>query len=869
MGKCLLTVLPDYVKRVDNDGVIEERIENYLNDGAISSKLIVISGEHGIGKTSLIEKILDILKKQNCCVIHFDSEQQPIKEDYLCDAIVNMLKETGYDVKRDKQVQANNAKKLFPEVTVGLMDSPIVRVKLSPQDIYRYIRGLKKDTYLATVKNIEYANNLYVSELAQIIFAVYADIAKGLKNKNKMSFVQPCFYIVFDGFEDIEDKAATLIQRIMDQLMPNVSIIVTTNNSVTPNLVTNNLVNDLQKKCARDLMDAIFKQFKQENADFKSNVTFPLQPFAEPEVKKYLEYRQCDTSIQTIQTALVNSHGLPWLLSILCGKPEKFLVSSNPDITAFLKDYCTRFIFRQFSGYQHKIVLFALAANGGSIDVKVFEHFVKNGVKNDRIIVELIRKNVVKEGDGIYEFRIKQLSVTLCEIANSTTAGKEILKQCKRSLLESYTNFSSGEIVTKYHWYISIIRLMLDLNEKVQDIYTKAINGCDELIVNLQPDYGAEIVKLALEDYRLTPCQRIKLQHHKVCALYHSKKLDEAIDVYNQMCDDPENCELPSELWESTQYYVAKSYYYKNDPDNTIKLCNKITGIDDDTRPHNLDLYYTAGLLKIAALDLAGRYPLCFEEFNKLKAKAEQLDKTCAAYFSMAIQMISSTHLDCVDELERAIETFSPHDGDTDRGWACSQNNLGIEYLMQGEKLDKAKKHLQKSLEYFSGRIEEHFPRNNIGLYYQYFVPNGRKQARLHFKKAIQNAVSPLQQAYTRINLAILECQELNWEQGDELFKQAAKFVDKCPDPLAKSYFSYNYAMYLFKRGQIPQAQEYLKESCEKLWKHQVSNLFDKRQRLASQINCKISSNSSVAIGDRRKFFAEQEWEPCELMFYE
>jgi len=860
LGAYLLTVSHEtYVKRADNNGVIEERIENYLNDTTISSKLIVISGEYGIGKTCLVEIILDILKKQKRYVIHFDRKRKPIQKDYLCEAVANMLEETGYAIKHDRQVQANNFKYALPDFDVTVPSFPLFRLKFSSKAICQLVQDLWKGTYAGTLKNVEYTNNLYVSKLSQIIFTVYDDIAKGLKNKDKKAFVQPCFYIVFDDFEDIRARADELIRKIMYQVIPNVCIVVTTSNSVE----------NMQNSVAQKLIYDICAQFQKENVDVKSKRTFPLPPFAEPEVKEYLKCRQCDTSVKTIQTALENSHGLPWLLSILCEEPG-FLVSSNPNINAFLKDYCNQVIFRQFSDKGNNVdhyrrAIFALAANDGSIDTRVFAHFIKN----DDIILALIHAHVVQKRDGIYEFRIKQLSDALYEIANSTPKDTELWNMSQQSLLASYKNFSPDAIVSPYHWYISIIRLMLDLNEKVQDIYAQSSKGCDELIVNRQPDYGVDIVDLVLRDNRLTQRQRISLQYCKLRALYYSKKLDETIELYKQIRDNPENHVLSNDQWELIQYYVAKSYYYKNDPDNTIELCNKITDIADDTKPHTVELYYKAGLLKIVALDLAGRYHLCFQEFDKLKDKAEQIDKLCVAHFSMAIQMRSSTHLECVAELKRAIETFSPHIDDTAREWACSQNNLGIEYLMQGEKPNEAKEHLQKSIEYFSGRLEEHFPHNNLGLYYQYFVANGSKQARSHFKKAIQSAVSPLQQAYTRINLAILECQESNWEQGQELFKQAAEFVDKCPDPLAKSYFAYNYAMYLFKRGQTPQASEYLKESCEKLSKPQVSNLFDKRQRLASQINCTIPPKIWDAIVDRRKFFAEQEWEPCELMFYE
>jgi tetratricopeptide (TPR) repeat protein len=850
-----------YVKRADIEGVIEERIESYLKNTSIPSKLIEISGEYGIGKTCLVKIILKILKKQNYCVIHFDSKRKPIQKDYLCEAVANMLEETGFAIKKDVRGQLSKFKHALPDVymSIPFIIPEFLRLRFSSKAICELVEALCKGTYLNKLKDATDRNDLYVNKLAQIVFEVCEHTKKNL-GKNKETSVPPYFYIVFDDFEDIDTQADELIRKIIYHFTPNIGIVIT----------TSNLVEDMQKNVARKLIYDIRSQF-QKNVDFKSEKTplkpFALKPFEESQVKEYLECRQCDTSNQTIRTAFENSHGLPWLLSILCEEPG-FLVSNNPNIKDILRDYCDKVIFSRFSGELDdcKTVIFALAANGGSIDASVFEDFIKKH-RFTNTIHALINARIVQEKEGIYEFRIKKLSEALDEIAHSRPGDKLLWRMSQSDLLECYEN-SPIDISGPYPWYISTIRLMLDLNKSVNDIYKRATEGCDKLISDLQPGYGANVIDWALRDNRLTQKQRIGLQCHKLRALYHSKKLDETIALYDQIYADRENCELCGEHGEKIHYYVAEAHYYKNNPASTIICCNKIAGVADDTPP-NLDLFCKTGVLKIAALDLDGKYKECFSVFDTLKHKAKQIDKTADAYFSMVIQMVSDIHSVCITELKRAIEAFSPHEDYTARERACSQNNLGVEYLMQGEKPPEAKKCLMESLRYFRGRLEEHFPLNNLGLYYQYFVVDGRQKARDCFEQAIRNAVSPLQNAYTRMNLAILECQELNWEQGKKLFDQAAEFVDKCPDPLAKSYFSYNYAMYLFKRGQMPQVQEYLKESCEKLQKPQVSNLFDKRQRLATQISCTIPPKICNAIGDRRKFFAEQEWEPCELMFYE
>lgn len=347
--------------------------------------------------------------------------------------------------------------------------------------------------------------------------------------------------------------------------------------------------------------------------------------------------------------------------------------------------------------------------------------------------------------------------------------------------------------------------------------------------------------------------QRIKME-------YLAGNMENAIKAY---CETEQHKELRDHIDETVYHeallYTGKAHYYLNQATEASDFANAAL------LTSNASVCIEAKLLNLSALDLKGDYQELDKTYSTYLSKATQDEKP---WLQMIVQMVETDYETCISSLQSARKAFeSCFHFSEKRCFACTLNNLGIEYLMQGDFVE-AKQLLHEAVEIFEAEsyIEKHFPLNNLGLYYLLYEEDLDKALGL-FEEALSIAISPLQQGYICMNLAYLFFAKDDFATHVDYLSRAQNAIGHTPDPVAHGYFAYNQAFFNAKKNMLPLEASLHKELFFGMGKKQNVPLIQKRNQLAQELS--IEGMSQPLHGStRRAYFAKIPWEPCELMFY-
>lgn len=826
----------NYIKR--NRQNVEETIQKVIDDEKYNRKLIIILGEYGIGKTALYNEVLKMLdnKMYLSFSLNRSYNNSPV---FLRDIIIEFIERLGVDEKYSSK-KINLIKGLLEIIPDSIQLEIPMGVSISKQTTcIKRILEQRWESYISKIENIESKDDFYIRELVLVVQQVLRE------------YEESELYIVIDNFEYLDRQSKMFMDNICYKIK-NVFIILTMETTIE----------HLKNKDALDFISeyAYNNKFEEKNLDIK------LEPFDDQDTMLYLsqypDYQNCNNLEQLSEKAVYYSGGLPLFLSILC-QNKSFLINDN--LYQFdLKNIGLEIYYRNFMDSCNKInkkILFYLTANGGSIDKNVLLRILKSSKtkKINRAFSELCTSHVL-EVDALQNCVFIKAVIFYNYISCHVDEYKWNELEYRKDLWNAY--IAERNIYNISEKYIKIVKLAICLS-KWDEAYKYALEGSLELKEQMKYDVACKLLEITLDKAKLSPTQKLELQKQLIGNLYNNKEMERLLEIYDSIIENTNKLLNFSYI----HLKAAKAQYYLNHAEKSIILANQAL-----QQNVNSYIYFEAKTLISSAYDLIGDYEHCFSTYDdciyEIKENKElNPDNSLTRLFNMVIQMRSNKMEECVDSL---LEIVNKNEFEDDRIYACGCNNLGIEYLMGG-KFQAARKYLQKAEELFERKyhLEKHFVLNNLGLYYLYSPDEHNEDlAMTYFDRAFEYAISPLQYAYILLNkVAVYLCRK-EYEQAIELLVRVENHVKKCPDPIVKSYFHYNYAYTLSLNNQPEEAKEHLRKSYCGLEKPQLGLLYKKRDELAISLNCKIEHEKICITTNRRKFWSEQKYEPCELMFY-
>ena len=765
-----LNYVDNYVER--SKGVIENQIIDLLEDRS-AVKFIEITGEYGIGKTCLLAFVEKTLASDECLIFNISCDGNiggkiALKNDLM--AFVNRCK-----ISKSKLVSIKPSKAL----------KSILKL-LEGSGISQII-----DENLMTVRDVsmELCDDIerYSLNVVDIMKEVISHVERKMKSK-------PFLYVLIDDFNKLDCCRSRFVMNVLESL-ENVRGIIAT--SPIPTL-------DKRKK-ENIHSQVIVEQFKRST----SSLPVELSPFDLLDIKKYISNK--NPTVEQLESIAKRAElltcGIPLFLSIMC-EDGRFFIESECEQNLDQKDLLLHYYqlaYHERNDLEKKI-LFYLSLNDGQLDNEVFSELFEGASRKTSLFADKIVEKKVNS--------VKIRLPALLKHIQKYESNAPDLTSSKKEILETYLNKSQENA----DCFFSVARLMREVQYPISEMYSYVISATAKLLNDFNPEGVLKVLTFIEIEKKLSDVQKSQIYYIKINALYQCKNLDKAIDVYKTL-NQSVTFQLP-EFKYSLQYKVAQAYYYKNQAQETLDLCRDIL----ESQPENMQIFLNTALLEIATFDLIGDYDSSLNTYNKHKNIARNKDLRLEAHFSSAIQMCSSNYEECISQLINSTNVFS--DTSSPERARCL-NNLGIEYLMQGE-FDYAERYLHESEDIFGNYFESYFVLNNLGLYYTFSDKEDYLKAESYLDRATRQAISPLQKAYTNMNLAILKF-ITNSSVDIKHIEIAEKQVKDCPDPLAKCYFNYNYARFLFFNKDYENSENHLLESCKYLRKPQVDLLPKKR----------------------------------------
>lgn len=822
-----------YIKRTKED--IEAKIQNIIDNRSYDRKLIFITGEYGVGKTELFKIIQEMTKYKNRIIIDLDYSYN-MNPSFLRDitlAFVNHIgimygKSDKENIKKSTRI-AKSILDIIPDVTIGTSG---VDINFSKQIelLHNFINN-RWESYTESINACDTKGNFYISELVRII-------------KKISDSCDTWIYLLIDNIDNLDIQTKMFFDEILAKINK-IGIIVTSEYDIV----------SIKNNYALDFLQSFMHRYDNINEDYE----LELSRFDIQETRTYIE--QCHNNLKDINnlTKKINfySDGLPLFISIIC-KDKKFI--SNSDLSEInLKSPKMDIYFRKLvDSYNESTneILFFLTANNGEIDKNVFDFLCESNSRLKGAVEMLELTNVI----SLTKTNVCISAPILCKYIEKNVKQYIRFKTKYKTLI--YNAYMNVPVVNNISEKYSNIVLLAHETSNNEAGIKYALEGSGILIQQMRPDIAKNILKYTLDKCSPNQEQLNELMCQLIYTLYFCKQMEEVIIEYNKLLPQLINSDYINAKFPLAQLYTAKAYYYLNMPDKAIEVAQILL---NNTK--NYELFFQCTMLIISSYDLSGNYSECFSSFDNGRKKAQAMDHSLSlvSLFDMVIQMRSSDTNECIHYLNQAHLAFN--NPKASRNQACCFNNLGIEYLMNGT-FDLAEEYLKKSEAIFTKfhPLESHFVLNNLGLLFQYKNERDEVKANEYFNKAFDFAISPLQKAYILMNLAILSIQE-DANEAEELLIQAKVYIDICPDPIAHSYFNYNYAQYYYLNNDFVNARKFLVESYNGLSKPQLNSLYNKRDLLQNKIG-KSTKYTREKFTNRRQFFAKLEWEPCELMFY-
>ena len=827
--------------------VIYNDIINTITDNSHERRLCVLCGEWGIGKSTLLNKVFDDLKNQ--LRIRMDFTLDVISPTTLKSIVTEFIEHSGvyYSGQSDKEKIPlrdkifNGLKDLKFGITFRTDTKGSISGSISFNFVTPILNWIEKnyESYINSIQNTSF------EDFPRTLARITREICIACDN---------VLYVVIDDVEKMDASSALLLKELLSS---NIRIALILSSEFS-----------LNSKYSISYKELIYDYFLKR-PDTNDRFEYSLSYFERGETFQYIKKRFNNIKTLDLDVAdLVHEYtrGFPFLLSLVCNDISNIQKISNNDDLEFnskMNLFFDRNI-QKLSETQLQI-LYVIACNKGSINFEVLKSAITiSGINEWTFLDELeflINQKHIREQGEIVVITPPMFSRYIFRTSSLIQERKK--KEYYRLLERIYSDLPDNSGGVEKYYSLSYLYLNL---ERITEAYNFIIRCYDEFVNKQMPDKAANFLEDILKQNLVRPFDStfISQVKYKLCnAYYLCKKNELVIEVFEALHDEDFNNLEKIDLHLNLYLLVSKAYYYMNNPINSIKYAKLAIHSENNTT-----IYFEAMAMLASSYDLQASYSSSKKVYFKALKKALENNYTKQlGKLKMTIQMVSSDYKECLKSLEEAIAIFS-HEYYENRFLACSYNNIGIEYLMQGD-FANSKLYLKKAEQAFTlYPLESHFSDNNIGLLL-YLSEGNLIEALKYLKRAYENSISPLQRAYTMSNRGIV-LYELNIkDEALECFNIAHGHAILCPDPIVRSYVIYNLACYYFKSEDFTKAGEYLKDSYLGLKKDQLQCLLEKRNKMLNIINSnKHYPNNVFTDSQRRIFFAACEWEPCELMFY-
>ncbi|WP_219217176.1 hypothetical protein [Paenibacillus sp. S150] len=823
---------------IDKREVYRE-LEDFLKHGVFSKELFILSGVYGVGKTTLLNVISNKLNG----LLHIHLNFNKIETDGLIslkNAIINFISISKIEKKKQKfkvsSFLANLIKtfELKISASVGTENSATFNAEVDVLEAIRSTIESKYERYLETIDKAK--SNEFPQTLARIVLEI-------------TSLVDERIYITLDEIEKLDCNSAIFIEELLKSDC-DLSIVCSTESKKSE-------INNYH------FLETINNFFTRNIETTKCNSS-KLNEFTILETSEYINMRY-NSRFNENDPLIVRIHektaGLPLLLSVVCANNSLAEIETHTFKTE-TEEWLGRIYNETINSLDEQVrrTLYIISIAGGTVSDSVLKE-VMNLPKNEiyGILETLQKKEMINYEEQNDEFHIKY-KILSEYIQNSDHISAYEEKKQRELIINAYEN-SPNENISKAR-NLSFLYLKSKSYQKAFEwikVYgNRAFSKC------MHDRYIEDVIKIK-QRIILEAHDMAKLNFFLIRAYYSTGDINTSIELFSSLAKAELDSLKLSEDYSLLCGIIAQAYYYKNDYSNTIKYCKE--ALENCKNNHNI--FHESFLKLISIYDLNGEYDLALNNYNKgIMLANNKEDLITKGSYLMVTQMVHEKYQECCKNLKEAIRLFE--NTSFVRNLACVHNNLGIEYLMNNNQ-SSALDHLKESEKILCGELslELHFVQNNLGLYF--LLNNQYFEAEKYLTEALRSAISPLQYAYIYNNLAILNMTLRN-KNIEELFEKALFHSNSCPDPVVHCNVRYNYAKYSYMIGDQAKALHLFPEDSLRLVNiKQYSPLIRKITELGRKIGFDMKNRilpEQNHITDRRSYFIDQDWQLCELMFY-
>ncbi|WP_042204468.1 P-loop NTPase fold protein [Paenibacillus camerounensis] len=816
-------------------------LDDFLLQGEHAKELFILTGVYGVGKTTLLNVLSNKLNDR----LHIHLNFNKFDSDGLIslkNAVLHFISRSKIENTKQKfkvsSFLANLVRtfELKASASVGTENAAVLNAEVNILEAIRSTIESKYERYLETIDKAK------STEFPQTLARIVVDITGILYQR---------IYITLDEIEKLDCNSAIFIEELLKSNC-DLSIVCSTESKRSE-------INNYH-------YISTINNFFTRNIETVKCISTKLSEFNVTETSQYINLKY-KSNYGADNPLIIGIHektaGLPLLLSVICANNslEEIIVRT---LNAETEEWLGKIYNETINSFeeQGRRILYLLSIAGGTLTDPVLREIanIPNGDMY-RILGMLQKKEMIVYDEQNDEFNIKyRILSEYIQHSDHITAYEE--KKLREQIINAYENSplqSISKARTLSYLYLKS-KAYNNAFEWTRVYGNLAFGKCmyDRFIndsQNIKQTILLEAQNMAKIDFLL------------VRAYYYSGDIESCIHLFTSLETAILDALKLSEDYSLLCGTIAQAYYYRNDYRNTIKYCKEAL----ENSKNNHYIFHESFLRLISAYDLNGQYALALDNYNKgIRLANQKEDSITKGSYLMVTQMVHNKFQDCCKNLEEAIQLFE--DTNYKRNLACVHNNLGIEYLMYSNHLD-ALKHLKKSEKIFNQELslELHFVQNNLALYF--LLNNQMSEARASLTEALRGAISPLQHAYIYSNLAVLNIMEDNDRNiVEELFEQALYYTNSCPDPVVHCNVKYNYAKYVYSAGNhVKAVQLFPKEKLSLINTKQYSPLIEKSIILSKEIGIAINDvlqTNQRHTTDRRACFIKQEWQLCELMFY-
>ena len=830
---------------------INSKINEIIMDKKHKRRLCIIYGEFGIGKTVILDNLEKELLDRGCIRLNLFGG---ITYDYdlLKNAVIKYVKDTGVYYSNKKKSDANFRDKMFKfikDLSLGFnlqIDTQGVLTSAFEFKIVDAMINLIEKMYESYTNSIKGANG---DEIPNSL----ARITKEVCHASRESL-----YIIIDDIDKLDRQIAIYLNSLLLSDL-NISLILSSESSLI----------SINNPYLSDILNSHFINNDKTNDEYEVGIS----AFDVKETLQYIKMKA--KSVNLVNDELAKrvheyTFGIPILLSFLCTNIDNITKIKESNTILFNSNkydlYYKKVLSNLSSG--EKEILFILICNNMHMLSDVLENVYSNVTSNNSEFINeyehLITENLIEERNDIVYLKQKMLNDYVIDKKLFSERRK---KEYSKNIQKEYLEIADSKYIIEKHVSLSKIYLYLGKIFEAHESIVKAISLLNnEKMFDKSIDFILSILRD--DTSRQFNSSQIAMIKYNLCIDYYScKQMDKSIDTFNNITDQEKKYIEDLNKYSSLLLIVSNSYYYKNLPEKAIEYAEEAKS---NNKSNDNVIFHQCISLISSSYDLLGKYNLSRENyFYGLKEAENRNDLSKIGSYKMCIQMISSNYLECIKLLNESINLYKKEQVNY-RYLACCYNNIGIEHLMNGE-FKNAKKYLfeaEKALTRYSF-IESHFADNNLGLYYLLSDEKDLDKALAYLTRACKNSISPLQSAYTRSNKGIVLFEMGRDTDSKYYLESALDYAKLCPDPIVKSYVSFNLARFYFNLKEIKIAKTYLEQSQHGISKEQLKLFKIKRKRLLELIDKNsITSSINFENNQRRKLFLNSNWEPCELMFY-